>query len=271
MYTITCFSYKGGAGRSTSAANLAFELAKNDKKVVIIDADLTAPGLHYIFNAESECIENPDYIGSHHLVNDDVSISEIMDHYLIDVSRINHDWNLPAGSISLLATSPLKRPAYGASDDAPSTARKCIESFRDELCRQDYDYLIIDAASGLQSIAGSCMKCSDLVLVFFRWTLQHVRGTLECFSELQKITNRQFDLATVATSVPKIEELENIIDELTRLRLSDAHHTYTQLLDGLGALPVAEIPEHTPFKWSESVDFNANIYEDLAEYVRGRE
>ena len=85
MFTVTCFSYKGGAGRSTSAANLAFELAKDGNKVAIIDADLTAPGLHYIFNAEKESTSSPLYLGTHHLVNGCVLIDVVIDNHLIDL------------------------------------------------------------------------------------------------------------------------------------------------------------------------------------------
>jgi MinD-like ATPase involved in chromosome partitioning or flagellar assembly len=43
---ITFYSYKGGTGRTMALANLAWVLASNDKKVLLIDWDLEAPGLH---------------------------------------------------------------------------------------------------------------------------------------------------------------------------------------------------------------------------------
>ena len=46
---ITFYSYKGGAGRSMALANLAWLLASNDKKVLVIDWDLEAPGVHRYF------------------------------------------------------------------------------------------------------------------------------------------------------------------------------------------------------------------------------
>src|SRR5215212_475397 len=52
--TITFYSYKGGTGRSMALANLACLLARTEgknKKVLAVDWDLEAPGLHrYFFN-----------------------------------------------------------------------------------------------------------------------------------------------------------------------------------------------------------------------------
>jgi MinD-like ATPase involved in chromosome partitioning or flagellar assembly len=44
---ITFYSYKGGTGRSMILANVAWILASNGKRVLILDWDLEAPGLHH--------------------------------------------------------------------------------------------------------------------------------------------------------------------------------------------------------------------------------
>jgi hypothetical protein len=46
---ITFYSYKGGVGRSMALANMACLLAKKAKKVLMIDWDIEAPGLHEYF------------------------------------------------------------------------------------------------------------------------------------------------------------------------------------------------------------------------------
>src|ERR1041385_2991536 len=46
---ITFYSYKGGTGRSMAVANVAWILASSGKKVLAIDWDLEAPGLHRYF------------------------------------------------------------------------------------------------------------------------------------------------------------------------------------------------------------------------------
>jgi Mrp family chromosome partitioning ATPase len=46
---VTFYSYKGGTGRSMALANVAWVLASSGKRVLTIDWDLEAPGLHRYF------------------------------------------------------------------------------------------------------------------------------------------------------------------------------------------------------------------------------
>ncbi len=46
---VTFYSYKGGTGRSMALANVAWVLASNGKRVLTVDWDLEAPGLHRYF------------------------------------------------------------------------------------------------------------------------------------------------------------------------------------------------------------------------------
>ena len=45
MFVVTFYSYKGGVGRTLALVNCAFRLAKQGKKVFILDFDLEAPGV----------------------------------------------------------------------------------------------------------------------------------------------------------------------------------------------------------------------------------
>jgi hypothetical protein len=51
MHTVAFYSYKGGVGRTLLLANTARFLALAGKKVVALDLDLEAPGLHYKLGA----------------------------------------------------------------------------------------------------------------------------------------------------------------------------------------------------------------------------
>src|ERR1035438_6142942 len=78
MKVITCFSYKGGAARTTAAANISAALASIregvgsiqrplGRKVALIDLDVFSAGTHRLFEIKSEDIQmhNPsiqDYL-----------------------------------------------------------------------------------------------------------------------------------------------------------------------------------------------------------------
>lgn len=47
---VTFYSYKGGTGRTMALANTAWILAANGNRVLAVDWDLEAPGLHRFFH-----------------------------------------------------------------------------------------------------------------------------------------------------------------------------------------------------------------------------
>src|SRR4051794_33571600 len=47
---VTFYSYKGGTGRTMAVANVAWILASQGKRVLMIDWDLESPGLHRYFH-----------------------------------------------------------------------------------------------------------------------------------------------------------------------------------------------------------------------------
>ncbi len=47
---VTFYSFKGGTGRTMALANVAWILASNGKKVLVVDWDLDSPGLHRYFH-----------------------------------------------------------------------------------------------------------------------------------------------------------------------------------------------------------------------------
>ena len=77
---VTFYSYKGGTGRTMALANAAWILAAAGHKVLMIDWDLEAPGLHRFFHpflAQDRLTEKSgvvnmidDYCDYAHLVRD---------------------------------------------------------------------------------------------------------------------------------------------------------------------------------------------------------
>jgi hypothetical protein len=47
---VTFYSFKGGTGRTMALANVAWILASNGNKVLVLDWDLDSPGLHRYFH-----------------------------------------------------------------------------------------------------------------------------------------------------------------------------------------------------------------------------
>ena len=71
---VTFYSYKGGTGRSMALANFAWILAANGKRVLAIDWDLEAPGLHRYFRP---FLADPDLLETDGLIDTFWSLASV--------------------------------------------------------------------------------------------------------------------------------------------------------------------------------------------------
>jgi capsular exopolysaccharide synthesis family protein len=144
---VSIHSTTPGEGKSFVATNLATILAMNDKKVVLIGADLRKPKLHKIFNFDNESGLCTYLIGYDKL-------EQILKPTLID-----HLWLIPSGPIP-------PNPA-----ELLSHAR--MQTLIQEL-RSKFDYIIIDNAPvGLVTDGLIMGQISDLNMFILRYGVSH--------------------------------------------------------------------------------------------------
>jgi|AGTN01.1.fsa_nt_gi CobQ/CobB/MinD/ParA nucleotide binding domain. len=189
-------SYRGGTGRSLAVANIACLLAKSstNPKVLIIDWDLPAPGLHFTFdkymserahspgsNARAAEVEGgileiftsiyeevkPSIHPRFDDVDSDVAIEAVKNaHPLASVLKtdIENLDLLKAGRFDSSYSGRLHKVDWNELlHHAPSV----FTAFALRLC-QAYDYILIDAPSGLGTVAQVCggMLAERVVLMF---------------------------------------------------------------------------------------------------------
>src|SRR5258708_35369377 len=125
---VTFYSYKGGTGRTMALANVAWVLASNGHRVLAIDWDLEAPGLHRYFHPfliDPELSASPGVID---LVSDFVEAavapSEGEDEHWYEAHAdireyaVAVDWKFPPpGRLDIVPAGP-----QGPGDAAPGTA-----------------------------------------------------------------------------------------------------------------------------------------------------
>ncbi|MFD0202459.1 MULTISPECIES: KGGVGR-motif variant AAA ATPase [Saccharothrix] len=148
---ITFYSYKGGVGRSFTLANVAVLLARWGFRVLAIDWDLEAPGLHHYF--EPVLPTEPEG-GVIDLAHDFLAGAEGPRQHAV---RLNVEGN----TLALLAA--------GRNDDSyvermqsinwEDLYRRGFGAFL-ERCREqwteDYDFVLVDSRTGLSDIASIC-------------------------------------------------------------------------------------------------------------------
>ena len=185
---ITFYSYKGGTGRSMALANVACLLARRmDKsgRVLIMDWDLEAPGLHRYFASQTDQPENTERPG---VINYFRSLLELFDQF----STFHADVAKPNGWETLEEKLPLSEflvsnvvsgvdlikagrfdseyPKLVGSFDwihFYKTYSSAITAFR-KLLTSRYSYCLVDSRTGLTDISGICTALlpETLVAVF---------------------------------------------------------------------------------------------------------
>jgi len=194
MYVVSFYSYKGGVGRTVALLNTAWTLAERGARVAMLDLDLEAPGLQDAWlqakKVKTSVVwQKPKHKqGFYELVEDyrrgreNDALPEIRN-YLTE--RLG-----PKGRLALLAAHGENAVGY----------RKFIQSFSWEefyksterpgkvllavivgsLQKIGYDYLLVDARTGLTDVRGvTLVDLPDLVVMMTNLSAQSVHGIRE--------------------------------------------------------------------------------------------
>ncbi|HJP73107.1 MAG TPA: AAA family ATPase [Pseudonocardiaceae bacterium] len=168
---ITFYSYKGGVGRSFALANIAVLLARWGYRVLCVDWDLEAPGLHHYFEP---------MLGTS-------TARGVVD--LVDEFRAgrNHPADYPTrlSGGDLLSLIPAGRD-HVAKVQAIDWEKLYDDGFGEylEQCREqwisDYDYVLLDSRTGASDIAGICTAhLPDRLVALFTANQQSVGGAVD--------------------------------------------------------------------------------------------
>jgi tetratricopeptide (TPR) repeat protein/MinD-like ATPase involved in chromosome partitioning or flagellar assembly len=193
---ITFYSYKGGTGRSMAVANVAWILASSGKRVLTVDWDLEAPGLHRYY---APFLSDKDLTGSEGLIDlliefrDATAISHDgagkanWHEAYADVSAyvVSLDWDFPGGGTLDLLPAGRQGASYSARvnsfDWEEFYERRgggvFLEAVKERM-RADYDYVLIDSRTGVSDTSGICtVQMPDAVVVCFTLNNQGVKGS----------------------------------------------------------------------------------------------
>jgi cellulose biosynthesis protein BcsQ len=221
MKVITCFSYKGGAGRTTAAGNIAaalssindgFDRAPLKRKVALIDLDVFSAGTHRVFGIGNEAIFSHKPCVQEYLRNNISPDSFVREGGI----TLEDDLMVPFRAAGATGNCDPEFTLFPARPDPRSkfVVQKLHENvlieLRSELENQarPFDYLILDGESGTREMADIALRLADVILLFFRMTWQHIEGTLKQSEEMQDSTSKPFHL--IPTCVPLAEASDGI-------------------------------------------------------------
>lgn len=250
MKTITFYSYKGGVGRTLLLANFAEYLAYCDKRVVIVDFDLEAPGIHLKFGLDPDSIRNSGLVNFINTAIKDINSIISLGPYLHSIpTQPNKQYYkniniVPAGNAPSkeYADEYSKIPWYdlyygfksvhhGAYSEKDQQNSKNISGFRIFLLLQvlieninpPIDYLLIDSRTGITDIGGTAITVlPDTLVCLFNNNLENIAGLQTVITSskntILRIKKLKINFIPVLTRIPEdsqidIESLIHTINE----------------------------------------------------------
>jgi cellulose biosynthesis protein BcsQ len=178
---ITFYSYKGGVGRSLALANIAVCLARWGHRVLCVDWDLEAPGLHAYFPRPTGRVSRPS------------GLVDMITAYATGSTKV--DWRkyvtkVKAGregvQLSLMSAGKedgqYKSRLHALSWDRLYEKRRFgtfLERLRAEW-KSRYDFILVDSRTGVSDIGGiTTIQLPDLVALMFTANEQSIAGSLD--------------------------------------------------------------------------------------------
>ncbi len=269
MTITTFFSYKGGAGRSTTCLNTIPFIAEREyafsrAPIILIDMDIESAGMTYLLNQEETFKGKNDvkiFLKNEESWSSDNNC-ELTEHPF-------YQWLVPVGNKFGLEDNYAVM-FLGVDDSSPQLNRSNTEGRLDEVMHklrrfaQNYHCkgIVMDSAAGDQFSARLAVDHADKIVFCMKMTHQFRIGT---FNFLNKFSIRlgssadEKEIILLPTVVPQdaiidgvsqmqtsIDDISNRIQNLTRLDVCD---------DFVSSADMFGINEVMRFKWKEGILF----------------
>lgn len=205
MITTLFYGYRGGTGRSLCLANCATHIAnKEGRKVLVLDLDLEAGGLNYIYKQKQADFKfSTDAMGLVKcLINFDF---ETLPSCIEDLKVFDSYKDLN-GNLDLLPiyVSPYLTDLILQKYNKPDLLKKMFVSLKTRIDNDfDYDYLFVDMPTGAGPIFRDMVKVADQIVMLSRPNLQGAFGSGLMMKTLYKEDKK---VIFVLSSVPSPAE-----------------------------------------------------------------
>lgn len=171
---VTFYSYKGGVGRSFCLANIAVILSQWGFRVVVIDFDLEAPGLHFYFRTSKSA---PDHGLIDFLENCRLQKSTDLIEY-IQNSSLNVDLIPVCNRISARYAKRVQDIDWDYMFEEANFSSLFEESI--ENLKKSYDFILVDSRTGLTDFTALLTSdIPDILVALMAANEQSMAGSLD--------------------------------------------------------------------------------------------
>ena len=219
MYTTTFYSYKGGVGRSMALVNAGVELARRDRRVLLVDFDLEAPGLDTfdIFESKQPRLGIVDYVHKYLESGEADDLEKYVHPCYVDAIG-KQIWIMPAGGSKPDYASRFQHIDWGelyANQNGYLLMENLKQQWEDTV---HPDYVLIDSRTGLTDVGGICTRqLPDAVAIFYFPNEQNLQGAgkvvREIRSESEGPRKKDIVLHFVMSNVPDLDDEHQILEK----------------------------------------------------------
>jgi septum site-determining protein MinD len=200
---ISIHSFRGGTGKSNTAANVAMLLAAEGQRVAVVDADLQSPGIHALFGLDQEALR--------------YSLNE----YLwgsCEIEQAAHDMTASLGAgLSgrvYLVPSSIKANDIGRVMREGYDVGRLNEGFRRLVKELSLDVLMLDTHPGLNEETLLSIAMSNALAIVMRPDHQDYEGTSVTLSVARKL--KVPDLVLVVNKTPPVFDLDEVRERVEK-------------------------------------------------------
>lgn len=208
---IAITNQKGGVGKTTTTFNLGVALAKQGKRVLVVDVDPQSNLTTYAgWYDENELKYTLTDLMEQSMNDDEIKIKESILHHKENVDLIPSNLSLSALENSL---------TYAMSREY--TLRNCLSSIKD-----DYDYILLDCQPSLGMLTINALASANSVIIPVQSEYFALRGMTDLFKIINKV-RRQIN--------PTLK-IEGALLTLVDSRANLPKEIETQLKDNYGSI-----------------------------------
>ncbi|MFF4030609.1 FxSxx-COOH system tetratricopeptide repeat protein [Streptomyces sviceus] len=197
---VTFYSFKGGTGRTMALANVAWILASNGKRVLAMDWDLEAPGLHRYFApflGDPELRSTPgviDLIREFDLARPRPAGGDYSRQARVERFASALTWSFDSGGYVLFVSPGRRTPEYSEKINTydwqgfyeQRDGAAFLRALREDM-RGNYDYALIDSRTGWSDTSGiTTVLMPDVLVNCFTLNTQSVDGSASVAADVRR-------------------------------------------------------------------------------------